>query len=135
MRGYQYIGIRNWLLIIIFIISNITIIFFWPNQGFEWISFVICAFIIGTANLLILFTNKSNFDNKIISFLLFRLSWSYGFTGYMLFVEYDIIPSMGLGLIVLFSVLVFFDVLIVLFDYQIVQTLGPLFIPKNTAQN
>jgi hypothetical protein len=135
LRGYQIIGIRNWLLLVIFLIINITILIFWPNQGLGWISFVICAFIIGTANLLILITNKNTFDNKIISFLLFRLSWSYSFTGYILLVEYSIIPSMGLGLIFLFSVFVFLDVLIGLFDHQIVQTLGPGFIPKNTNQN
>jgi hypothetical protein len=135
LRGYQNIGIRNWLLLLIFIIINIVILILWPNQGLGWISFVICAIIIGTANLLILLTNKNTFDNKIISFLLFRVSWSYSFTGYLLFVEYNIIPSMGLGLIFLFSVFVFFDVLIVLFDRQIVQTLGPAFIPKNATLN
>ncbi|OLS19581.1 MAG: hypothetical protein HeimC3_45310 [Candidatus Heimdallarchaeota archaeon LC_3] len=130
MRGFQYIGVRNWLLLATLIISSSFILIFWPNQGLEWISFVLCSYIIGTGNLLTLIVNFRKYNNLIIGFLLFRCFWSFSFTIYMLLIEFSPFPSLGLSIILLFYALVFLDVLIIIFNHQIVQELGSGFIPK-----
>jgi hypothetical protein len=109
--------------------------FLWTNQGLGWISFVLCAIIIGGINIAVLLTQKNKFSPKAIGFLLYRCGWSLSFAIYMLTIKLSAFDGFGLTIILIYYVLVCFDIFINVIDTELNLEIGPLFIPKIQSNN
>lgn len=127
--GFKVIGLRNFILLAIFLFSSFLIYSFFPNQGLEWISFVLCSFIIGLANLFILGKQTKLFSSNVKGFLLFRILWSLTFSFYMLLIFFTSFHGLGLSFLLIFFIAIFFDVLANILFQELNNSLGPPFIP------
>ena len=127
--GFKLLGFRNLLLLLVFVICSIIIYLIFPYQGLDWISFVVCSSIICLGNLFILIKQYKIYSSTVQIFVLFRISWSFAFSSYMLLIAFSSFHGFGLSVILFFFILVFLDIFTNLFFKDINNLLGPPFIP------
>lgn len=131
MGNYQELGKQNWLIIALFIFISFSELKVLPLKGLEWLSFVICALIICFSNSFVLSTKNESFSKISKKFLLFRISWSFSFSLYIILIKSKIFPDLGILLILFFYFLGFLDILFNIFNKEITLEVGPGFMPKN----
>ena len=131
MKDYLDIGRENWVIIFVFIVITLFIMKGLPNRGLEWLSFVICALIIGISNSIALSNKSENFSETSKKFLIYRICWSLSFSLYVILFEINIFPNFGIYVVILFYCLAIFDIFLNIFNHVITTEVGPGFMPKD----